>query len=360
MNKETDPWARHRTLASDRGVGAAVVDAERYTSPDIYKAECEKIFRRTWLLVARETEVRNPGDFIKRTIYPLETEALIVRGKDGVIRAFHNVCAHRGSALVGASEGTTNLFVCPYHAWSYGTDGKCKAITGAEYFPQVDKNKSRADAHPLRHLERLRLSQFRSGAQTDAAGVSRRIRRAIRRDSVWGIHPCRGAYARHGHQLEVRPRCLRRKLPRPVPSQENPAEVLERGQPDERLLRHPVLAAALFAHDPEQPGLGPGGRRPEVRLCPPRAPDAPCPRRRRLANRMTKLSSCKGHQSHRHAPFLAKNALRLSVHAADGVGRQLRLSSSAGLWGSTRPASSIAPISARRRPATSSSSAKRT
>ena len=141
MNKEADPWARHRTLAGDRGVGAAVVDAERYTSADIYKAECEKIFRRTWLLVARETEVRNPGDFIKRTIYPLETEALIVRGRDGVVRAFHNVCAHRGSALVGPSEGTTNLFVCPYHAWSYGTDGKCKAITGAEYFPQVDKNK---------------------------------------------------------------------------------------------------------------------------------------------------------------------------------------------------------------------------
>ena len=141
MNKETDPWARHRTLASDRGVGEAIVDAERYTSAEIYEAEREKIFRRTWLPVARESEVANPGDFIKREIYPLEAEALIVRGKDGVVRAFHNVCAHRGTALVRASEGTTNVFVCPYHAWSYGTDGKCKAITGAEYFPQVDKNK---------------------------------------------------------------------------------------------------------------------------------------------------------------------------------------------------------------------------
>jgi phenylpropionate dioxygenase-like ring-hydroxylating dioxygenase large terminal subunit len=141
MNDETDPWARHRTLASDRGVGEAIVDAARYTSPEVYEAEREKIFRRTWLLVARATEVPNPGDFIKRTIYPLKAEAVIVRGKDGVIRAFHNVCAHRGTALVVPSEGTTNLFVCPYHAWSYGTDGLCKAIPGAQFFPQVDKSK---------------------------------------------------------------------------------------------------------------------------------------------------------------------------------------------------------------------------
>jgi phenylpropionate dioxygenase-like ring-hydroxylating dioxygenase large terminal subunit len=141
MNQTTDPWAKHRTLARDRGLGSAVVDADRYTSADVYAAEREKIFRRVWLLVGRESEVSNPGDFIKREIYPLEVEALIVRGKDGVVRAFHNTCAHRGSALVEASEGTTNLFVCPYHAWSFGTDGGCKAIPGAEYFPQVDKDK---------------------------------------------------------------------------------------------------------------------------------------------------------------------------------------------------------------------------
>jgi len=141
MNQAVDGWEKHRTLARDAGVGAAVVDATRYTSAEDYAAEREKIFRRVWLLVARVSEIPNAGDFIKRTIYPLETEALIVRGKDGVIRAFHNVCAHRGSPLVSANEGTTNVFVCPYHAWSYGTDGKCKAVTAAEYFPHVDKNK---------------------------------------------------------------------------------------------------------------------------------------------------------------------------------------------------------------------------
>ena len=142
MDMEADPWKEHRTLASDVGLTSAVVDARRYTSPEVYAAEQEKIFRRAWLLVARETEVSNPGDFIKCTIDPLEAEAIIVRGQDGVVRAFHNACAHRGSALVDQCEGRTNLFVCPYHAWSYGTDGRCKAIPGAdEFFPQIDKSK---------------------------------------------------------------------------------------------------------------------------------------------------------------------------------------------------------------------------
>lgn len=141
MNKQTDVWAKHRKLASDMGIGAAAIDPRLYTSAEVYQAEREKIFRRTWLLVARESEVANPGEFIKREIPPLDAEAVIVRGKDGVVRAFHNACAHRGSALVRARAGTTSMFVCPYHGWSYGTDGTCKAIPGAEYFPQVDKSK---------------------------------------------------------------------------------------------------------------------------------------------------------------------------------------------------------------------------
>jgi phenylpropionate dioxygenase-like ring-hydroxylating dioxygenase large terminal subunit len=139
MNEAKDPWAHHWALASEAGIGAASVDAEQYFSPDIYQAECDKIFRRAWLLVARESELPQRGDFIKREVYPLKAQALIVRGKDNQIRAFHNSCPHRGAALVREPEGTKSLFVCPYHAWSFGADGRCIAITAAEYFPQVDK-----------------------------------------------------------------------------------------------------------------------------------------------------------------------------------------------------------------------------
>jgi phenylpropionate dioxygenase-like ring-hydroxylating dioxygenase large terminal subunit len=141
MNQAADPWAQHWVLASEAGVRAASVDARQYVSPEAYQAECDKIFRRAWLLVGRESEVPGPGDFIKRQIYPLKAEALIVRGKDNRIRAFHNSCPHRGSALVREKEGTRHAFVCPYHAWSFSADGTCLAITAAEYFPDLDKAK---------------------------------------------------------------------------------------------------------------------------------------------------------------------------------------------------------------------------
>jgi phenylpropionate dioxygenase-like ring-hydroxylating dioxygenase large terminal subunit len=140
-DQATDPWAEHWTLASAAGIGAASVAAEQYVSPEVYRAECDKIFRRVWLLAGRESEVPGPGDFIRRQIQPLETEALIVRGKDGRIRAFHNSCPHRGSALVRESQGTRKVFVCPYHGWSFAADGGCLAIPAAEYFPQLEKTK---------------------------------------------------------------------------------------------------------------------------------------------------------------------------------------------------------------------------
>lgn len=139
MNSDPDPWAAQWTFASDAGIGAASVDVERYVSAEFYRDEREKIFRKVWLLVGRESEVPSPGDFIKREIYPLRAEALIVRGKDERIRAFYNVCPHRGSALVREAQGAAKLFVCPYHAWSFGADGRCVSLTAAEYFPQVDK-----------------------------------------------------------------------------------------------------------------------------------------------------------------------------------------------------------------------------
>lgn len=117
MNMESDAWRKHRTLAADVGATLAVVDAGQYTSAEAFEAEREKIFRRSWLMVARDSEVPNPGDFIKRTIHPLDTDALIVRGKDGLVRAFYNVCAHRGAELVRECEGRTNLFHAMLQAW---------------------------------------------------------------------------------------------------------------------------------------------------------------------------------------------------------------------------------------------------
>ncbi len=139
MNRETHDWSRHWGHAGALGLGAATVDAGYYVSPEQFAAERETLFRKIWMPVARVEELPEPGSFLRREIPPLATEAVLVRGKDGVIRAFYNACPHRGVALVRECKGRTGLFVCPYHAWSFGTDGKLKGLPGAEDFPQVDK-----------------------------------------------------------------------------------------------------------------------------------------------------------------------------------------------------------------------------
>ena len=143
MNKEAIDWSRHWGGAAKFGIGGGVVPASFYISQEQFDAEREKIFSKTWLMVAREEEIPEPGDYIRREVYPLDTEALIVRGKDGVVRAMHNACLHRGVALVRECAGKTGLFTCPYHAWSFDTEGRLRGVPGIEDFPQIDKQAMR-------------------------------------------------------------------------------------------------------------------------------------------------------------------------------------------------------------------------
>lgn len=145
MNSETKPrsWARHWALAGDLGLRVDRVEAAAYTSPEVFEFEREKIFCRAWIPVAREEELSEPGSFIRREVATLAAEAVITRGKDSRITAFHNACLHRGSALVTECEGRTSAFVCPYHAWSYNLEGQLKGMPGKSYFPQVDPGSAR-------------------------------------------------------------------------------------------------------------------------------------------------------------------------------------------------------------------------
>lgn len=92
-----------------------------YTSPEILKLEKERIFFKDWLVVGREDEWPNPGDY--RAMELLDEPIIICRNNAGELKAFSNVCRHRGVAV---AEGTGNAkaFRCPYHAWTYSLDGK--------------------------------------------------------------------------------------------------------------------------------------------------------------------------------------------------------------------------------------------
>jgi phenylpropionate dioxygenase-like ring-hydroxylating dioxygenase large terminal subunit len=98
---------------------------EFYADPEIFRRDLDRILMRRWLCAGHQSRVPNPGDFFLIEI--AEESVIIVRGEDGAVRAFANVCRHRGSRVCREAEGNAKLFICPYHAWTYGTDGALRA-----------------------------------------------------------------------------------------------------------------------------------------------------------------------------------------------------------------------------------------
>ena len=93
-----------------------------YIDPDFYKLDLELIWYRDWLFVGHDCEIAKAGSFF--TIQVGDYPVVIVRGRDGQIRAFHNSCRHRGSRVCTSEKGTSARLVCPYHQWTYDLDGK--------------------------------------------------------------------------------------------------------------------------------------------------------------------------------------------------------------------------------------------
>jgi len=98
-----------------------------YRDPGILARELERIFFRSWLLAGREEQLAEPGDYFSFELG--EESVLVVRGRDGVVRAFYNVCRHRGARLCATGAGRFEGAIrCRYHAWSYSLDGTLRAV----------------------------------------------------------------------------------------------------------------------------------------------------------------------------------------------------------------------------------------
>lgn len=103
--------------------------ARLYGCPDAWARERTAVFGRAWLFLGHEGEAASAGDWIATDI--AGHRLLMVRGKDGLLRAFHNVCRHRAGPLVtGASGHCGDELVCAYHGWRYALDGRLRAATG--------------------------------------------------------------------------------------------------------------------------------------------------------------------------------------------------------------------------------------
>lgn len=93
-----------------------------YVDPEIYKLEIDQVVMRNWIFAGHQSQLAEPGDF--KSFNVAGESAIIVRGEDNEIRAFANVCRHRGSRVCLEESGNARKFECPYHAWTYDTEGK--------------------------------------------------------------------------------------------------------------------------------------------------------------------------------------------------------------------------------------------
>jgi phenylpropionate dioxygenase-like ring-hydroxylating dioxygenase large terminal subunit len=108
-----------------------------YFNRELFDIEQEELFRRHWQLACHVSDVPAAGDWYAFDI--VGERAIIVRGKDGVVRAFHNVCRHRGSRVVAGEKGRCKTaMVCPFHGWSFNLDGTLRAVPKARTFPKLD------------------------------------------------------------------------------------------------------------------------------------------------------------------------------------------------------------------------------
>jgi len=106
----------------------------RYTSQEFFELEKKHLWKKTWLYAAHESQLPEVGDYVLLDIP--DAPILIMRGKDGQVRAFYNVCSHRGAPLVRDAEGSESLLRCTYHQWTYNTEGKLISVMGERDFPE--------------------------------------------------------------------------------------------------------------------------------------------------------------------------------------------------------------------------------
>lgn len=107
-----------------------------YHDPEYFEVEMARVIRPSWQIVCHVSDVAEAGQW--RTLDLLGESILVIRGADGAVRAFANVCRHRGSRLVDGVEGCAKRLTCPYHAWTYASDGRIIALPERASYGDLD------------------------------------------------------------------------------------------------------------------------------------------------------------------------------------------------------------------------------
>jgi phenylpropionate dioxygenase-like ring-hydroxylating dioxygenase large terminal subunit len=132
--------APHRWAALYPELGTGPVSSEPCISPEYYAREQEIVFKRAWLMVARDEELPKAGDYKVKRLEVANTSIIVMRGKDGAVRGFHNVCSHRGNTVVTEngdetfSSSKAAILSCRFHGWVYDAKGDLIQVPEEERF----------------------------------------------------------------------------------------------------------------------------------------------------------------------------------------------------------------------------------
>lgn len=138
-----------------------------YRSQDFLELEKESLFRRHWMIVGHACDVPEPGDFLALDI--ADERVLVIRGDDGELRAFHNVCRHRASRVVVGERGNCGRAItCPYHGWTYALDGSLRGVPARRTFRGMRFDDIRLPAVELEQWHGLLFVRIEAGGTSVA------------------------------------------------------------------------------------------------------------------------------------------------------------------------------------------------
>ena len=107
-------------------VRRGMIPAHVYADPEIFAAERDRLFTRSWVFLAHESEIPDRGDYVVRRV--LADSFIVARDEAGIVRVMFNMCLHRGMQVCRAEMGNASHFRCPYHAWTYRNDGRLAGL----------------------------------------------------------------------------------------------------------------------------------------------------------------------------------------------------------------------------------------
>jgi carnitine monooxygenase subunit len=173
------PYVRTKSGFSPIAEHSGTLPSHYYFDPAIFRREAQEVWFKTWQYVGNLCDLRNHGDYITDRI--VDQEVLVVRDREGRLRAYYNVCKHRGHLLI-EGKGNARKLVCPFHAWSYDTDGRLTKAPNAENVPAFDYSEfslSEIRVETLGPLVFVNLDDQAPSLDSVAGGLLAEWRRAI-------------------------------------------------------------------------------------------------------------------------------------------------------------------------------------